>query len=121
MQQASGPNETPEIAANPGSLPTVPAYDPSANIQPRDAIRALMVQSRLLEQDLRRLPAQPQVARTATLATIDDLQLRIASIDQQLIDPDLPPETQARYWRELVRPVDSLLQLRYAQAQRVSF
>ena len=30
------------------------------------------------------------MARTATLATIDDLQLRIASIDQQLIDPDLP-------------------------------
>jgi len=121
LQPASGPHDAPDVAANDASLPTVPAYDPAASVRPQDAVRALMVRSRLLEQDLRRLPAQPAVARTATLATIDELQLRIATIDQQLIDPDLPPESQARYWRERVRLMDSLLQLRYAQAQRVSF
>lgn len=103
------------------NLPTEPAYDPAADRSPQADISALMVQSRLLERDLRRLPNQPAVGRTATLATIEDIQQRIASIDQQLIESDLSEEDQALYWRERVRLMDSLLRLRYAQAQRVSF
>lgn len=107
-------------------LPTVPAFDaqaldPNRPGQAQAQVRALMVESQLLEQDLRRLPSQPAVARAATLATIDELQTQIASIDQRLIDPALPAADQARFWRERVRLMDSLLQLRYAQAQRLSF
>lgn len=105
-------------------LPTVPSWDPAAEDNSRlDALNALMVQSRLLERDLRRLPPQPQVARAGTLATIDDLQRRIAAIDYRLNDPSASLDRTQREaaWRERVRLMDSLVRLRYAQAQRVSF
>ena len=104
-------------------LPTVPAYDESAQSTQLDTINALMVRSQLLERDLRSLPSQPQVMRASTLATIDDLQDRIAAIDLQLNQPDarLSPEERELYWRERVRLMDSLVRLRYAQAQRGAF
>lgn len=117
VEEAPPPADT--AAAD--ALPTEPAWDPDAARPPEAAINALMVQSRLLERDLRRLPGQPAVGRAVTIAVIDDLQQRIASIDQQLIEPGLSDEDRALYWRERVRLMDSLLRLRYAQAQRVSF
>ena len=105
----------------PEEFSTVPDFDPG---QVRfDPINALMVQSRLLEQDLRSMPEQPELARAETLATIDELQNRIAAIDYRLSDPDaaLTVEEQEMYWQERVRLLDSLLQLRYAQSQRVWF
>lgn len=111
---ASGASET---------LPTVPAFDPDADAVRYDSINALMVQSMLLEQDLRRLPNQPALGRAGTVATIDDLQARIAAIDRQLNEQEarLTPDQQQIYWRERVRLMDSLLKLRYAQAQRLTF
>ncbi len=102
-------------------LPTEPAYNPSAVPNGFDTLNALRVQSQLLERDLRRMPNQPQVVRAGTLATIDDLQGRIAAIDLYLSDPALSPEQQEIYWRERVRLMDSLVRLRYAQTQRGSF
>jgi len=105
------------------TLPTEPAWDPDPGLRQYDSINALMVQSQLLERDLRRLPNQPQVARAGTVATIDELQSRIAAIDHQLNDPDarLTREDEEAYWRERVRLMDSLVLLRYAQAGRTSF
>jgi hypothetical protein len=110
-------------AGGDASLPTVPAYDPAADALQYESINALMVQSQLLERDLRRLPSQPEIGRAGTLATIDDLQSRIAAIDYRLNDPAarLTPEQQEAFWRERVRLMDSLLRMRYAQTQRVSF
>ncbi len=108
-------------SVGPEEFGTVPPFDPE---QVRfDPINALMVQSRLLEQDLRRMPEQPELARAETLATIDELQNRIAAIDYRLSDPDaaLSIDEQEMYWQERVRLLDSLLQLRYAQSQRVWF
>ncbi|MDX1481309.1 MAG: hypothetical protein R3315_06525 [Woeseiaceae bacterium] len=104
-------------------LPTVPDYDPTSDAALYESINALMVQSRLLERDLRRLPEQPQVARAGTLATIDDLQSRIAAIDYELSErqSDMSREQLEAYWRERVRLMDSLLRLRYAQSQRMAF
>lgn len=105
------------------AMRTVPAFDPASDNIRYDSINALMVQSQLLERDLRRLPGQPEIGRADTLATIDDLQSRIAAIDNRLNDPEraLSSEQQEAFWRERVRLMDSLLRLRYAQAQRVSF
>lgn len=104
-------------------LPTVPAYDPNSDAELYDPINALMVQSQLLERDLRSLPGQPRVARAGTLATIEDLQDRIAAIDYELTDRQgrMSRDELESYWRERVRLMDSLLRLRYAQVQRGSF
>jgi len=117
----NSPDEAP-VAGN-AIFPTVPEYSPENDQRQFDAINALMVQSRLLDQDLRSMPEQPQVMRAGTMAVIDDLQDRIGSIDYRLNHPEstMTTEEQEAYWRERVRLMDSLIRLRYAQAQRVSF
>lgn len=103
-----------------GPFPTEPAVMESADTRSLDA---LMVQSQWLERHLRALPAERGVMRASTAATISELQDRIAAIDYTLNDPgtDLTVEQQERFWRERVRLMDSLMQVRYAHAQRTSF
>ena len=86
-------------------------------------LNALMVRSARLERNLRSLPSQPSVMRAGTAATISELEDSIAAIDSRLnySGNSLSTEQAEIYWRERVRLMDSLLQLRYAQAQRVSF
>ena len=86
-------------------------------------LQTLMHESRQLESDLRELPDAPAVQRAGTMATIADLEDRIAAIDYQLNDPStqMSDEDRELFWRERVRLMKSLLQLRYAQAQRAAF
>lgn len=100
-----------------GPFPTEPAFvagDSGASLE------ALRVRSAMLERNLRALPAEPRVVRAGTAATIGELEDRIAAIDYVLTDSDdsLTDEERRRYWRERVRLMDSLVQLRYAQARR---
>lgn len=87
------------------------------------ALQALMVQSRQLESDLRALPEEPRVMRVGTVATMSDIENTIASIDFQLNDSSvqMTPDERELFWRERVRLMKSLVQLRYAQAQRTTF
>ena len=87
------------------------------------ALQALMVQSQQLESDLRALPDEPKVMRASTVANIADIENTIAAIDFQLNDSAVEMTTEVRelFWRERVRLMKSLVQLRYAQAQRTSF
>ena len=89
---------------------------------PRD-LNALKVESQLLERNLRQMPEQPSVMRVSTAKTIQDLEDRIAAIDYRLNDRTvrLDPRQEEIYWRERVRLMNSLVRLRYAQAQRISF
>lgn len=86
-------------------------------------LQTLMRESRNLESSLRALPATPSVQRASTMATIADLEDRVAAIDYQLNDPSVAMSDEDRelFWRERVRLMKSLLQLRYAQAQRAAF
>jgi hypothetical protein len=106
--------------ADPGI--TVPQNLPTNTVEV-STLQTLMVQSRQLESDLRSLPDEPRVMRASTVATISDLEDRIAAIDYQLNDPDVKMTSDDRtlFWRERVRLMNSLLQLRYAQAQRAAF
>lgn len=109
--------QPPEVESGP--FPTEPAYVENSS----DAVLdALMVRSQILEQNLRALPGKPSMMRVGTAATIGDLEERIAAIDQALSDPGAShsPAQIETYWRERVRLMDSLLQLRYAQARRSS-
>ena len=90
---------------------------------PLTTLQTLMTESRQIESNLRALPDAPRVQRASTMATISDLEDRIAAIDYQLNDPEvqMSPEDTELFWRERVRLMKSLLQLRYAQAQRAAF
>ena len=105
-------------------FPTEPEYTATAtNSDDLRALNALMVESRQIERNLRALPAQPSLVRASTAATISELQDQIAAIDYLLSHPELQlsPEQDEIYWRERVRLMNSLLRLRTAQAQRMSF
>ena len=99
-----------------------PSIDDIDNSGPAN-LNALMVQSQQIERDLRALPGQPRMVRASTAATIAELEDRIAAIDYRLNHPGYrmsQAETEI-YWRERVRLMNSLLNLRRAQAQRMAF
>ena len=110
---------TPELSPS----RTEPQLTTESNPLGVTALQALMVQSQQLESDLRALPDEPKVMRASTVASIADIENAIASIDFQLSDPavQMTPEVRELFWRERVRLMKSLVQLRYAQAQRTSF
>jgi hypothetical protein len=82
-----------------------------------------MVQSQQLEQNLRALPDEPQLVRAGTAATISAVEDQIASIDYRLnyAPVRMTHEQTEAYWRERVRLMNLLVQLRAAQAQRNAF
>lgn len=115
---------TPLIDSGEQQFPTEPEYAATtANGEDMGDLNALMVQSQQIERNLRALPAQPSVMRAGTAATISELEDQVAAIDYLLTHPEfqLSAEQQEMYWRDRVRLMNSLLQLRAAQAQRVSF
>jgi hypothetical protein len=114
---------TPVVDEGEQSFPTVPSNEVLAGNAGGQGLNALMVQSQQIERSLRALPGQPSLVRASTAATISDLEDHIAAIDYLLNHPDaqLSPEQVEIYWRERVRLMNSLLSLRTAQAQRMSF
>lgn len=103
---------------------TVPDYsEVAANNDDMRGLNTLMVESRQIERNLRALPAQPSLVRASTAVTISELQDQVAGIDYLMNHPDLrlSPEQEEIYWRERVRLMNSLLRLRTAQVQRMSF
>ena len=102
---------------------TEPQTSALTNSDEVNALQALMVESRQLESDLRSLPDEPRVMQMSTVATLSDIEERIAAIDYQLNDPgvQMTPDEVHIFWRERVRLMKSLVHLRYAQAQRTAF
>ena len=102
---------------------TVPQAATQSSPVELNAVQALMAESQQLESDLRSLPEEPRVMRASTAATLSGLEDRIAAIDYQLNDSgvQMTPEEKELFWRERVRLMKSLVQLRYAQAQRAAF
>jgi len=113
----------PGLLQQPATNTVVPHNVPTNEQVPLTALQTLMTQSRELESNLRSLPDAPRVMRASTMATISDLEDRIAAIDYQLNDTSVQMSAGDRelFWRERVRLMKSLLQLRYAQAQRTAF
>ena len=110
----------PGLQQPPGT--TVPDT-PLSNEIALDNLAVLQAYSRQLESDLRALPAEPRVARAGTVATISEIENRIAAIDYQLNDPtaEWAEGDKEIFWGERVRLMKLLLQLRYAQAQRAAY
>jgi hypothetical protein len=109
-----------QLDTTPGDV--VPQELPT-NTENLSGLAVLQAYSRELESDLRALPAEPKVARAGTVATMSEIEDRIAAIDYQLNDTTVNMTESDReiFWGERVRLIKLLLQLRYAQAQRAAF
>ncbi len=101
----------------------VTPQDGTSNLTDLSNLRALQVQSRQLESELRALPDEPRVGRAGTVATMSEIETRIAAIDYQLNDPSVQWAEGHKeiFWGERVRLMKLLLQVRYAQAQRAAY
>ena len=103
--------------------PEVPQVAEPDAYPPVISLNDLMLQSQRLERELRLLPGQPRVVRAGTAATISELEDRIAAIDYRLNHPAVRltrAETEV-YWRERVRLMNLLYNVRYAQVQRAVY
>ncbi len=116
------PPGTPE-AAGEQAFPTVPPYTADNRAVRLRTLNALMVESQQLERDLRALPSEPVVVRAGTAATIAAVEDQIAAIDYRLnyAPGRLRHDEAELYWRERVRLMNLLVQLRTVQAQRNAF
>jgi hypothetical protein len=84
----------------------------------------LVAQSQRLDDLLQALPERPRIERVSTVATIDTIEERVQWLDVQLSqtpDTRLSDAQARRLWRERVDLMDSLVKVRYAEADRASF
>jgi hypothetical protein len=95
------------------------AVEPAA----RPTIAQLRDRSRVLEEVLAALPERPAVERAGTAFPIDALQAQVQWVDHQLSVSGAAhagPEVTERLWRERVELMNTLVQLRYVEAQRIA-
>jgi len=98
---------------------------PAAVVLPQtlDSIEELRDRSRVLEEVLAALPARPAVERAGTAVPIDTLQAQVQWVDHQLSvsgAAHAAPDLRERLWRERVEIMNTLVQLRYVEAQRIA-
>jgi hypothetical protein len=135
---AAAGGESAAAQAGPAAVAAIPS--PGVTVVPAAAVASaaggmglpalgeLVARSQRLEQTLRALPRGPVVVSAGTAGTIAELQDRIALVDYRLNagfdegpGDELETERARRLWQERVELMNTLLAVRYAQAQQVSF
>jgi hypothetical protein len=102
--------------------PAVPAVRPAPRFVLdqgwHDELRA---RSQALEAALAAMPERPAVERAATSLPIESLEAQVQWLDHQLslADADGRTPEAERLWRDRVEVMNSLVQLRYVEAQHV--
>lgn len=93
----------------------------AANSVRDEELAELQARSQVLEEVLAALPSRPAVERAATSMPIDSLEAQVQWLDHQLTlagaDGRVPQEQQL--WRDRVEVMNSLVQLRYVEAQQL--
>lgn len=86
-----------------------------------DRVAQLQTQSQALDDMLAELGAHPVVERAGTSLPIDTLETQVQWLDHQISagDGNLEPGSAERLWRRRVEAMDSLVRLRYVEAQRI--
>jgi hypothetical protein len=108
-----------------------PVRDPVArSVSPQDAELALAAdrlsqlrsQSQALEELLAELPRQSAVERADSALPIDTIEAQVRWVDHQILisGDELQPAATEQLWRERVEAMNSLVRLRYVDAQRVA-
>ena len=107
---------------SPGPSAAAPAPAPLIAVE-ADSLEVLRARSQALEEVLAALPERPAVERAATSVPIETLEAQVQWLDHQLSVADAggrAPDAE-QLWRDRVEVMNSLVQLRYVEAQRVSF
>ena len=102
--------------------PVAPATftGPIAAPSSADAVAELRSRSQMLEAVLAAMPARPAVERAAMSVPIESLEAQVQWLDHEISVADAQaraPEAE-RLWRDRVEVMNSLVQLRYVEAQR---
>jgi hypothetical protein len=86
-----------------------------------ESLHDLRVRSQALEALLAAMPERPAVERAGTSVPIESLEAQVQWLDHQLSLADADGRTRAaeRLWRDRVEVMNSLVQLRYVEAQHV--
>jgi len=95
----------------------------SSTVQLTAELQDLRAQSQALEQLLAALPSRPVVARADTSLPIESLEAQVQWLDHQLSvgqDTVAASAGAEQLWHQRVEVMNSLLRLRYAEAQRVA-
>jgi hypothetical protein len=85
---------------------------------------ALVARSHRLEAALAQMPVEPAVVNAGTAATIATLEDYLALVDYRLsrdVEEPLAPEQSHLLWQQRVDLMNSLVNVRYAQLQRVDY
>jgi len=87
-----------------------------------DRLSQLRSQSQALEELLAELPRQSAVERAGTALPIDAIEAQVQWLDHQILvgDDQMQPDAAEQLWRERVEAMNSLVRLRYVDAQRVA-
>jgi len=88
-----------------------------------NSLDQLRTRSQELEELLAALPERPAVARAGTSLPIESLEAQVQWLDHQLSVAGAEgraPDAE-RLWRDRVEAMNSLVQLRYVEAQQVNF
>lgn len=98
----------------------VPSAGPAAVPVAADELAELRSRSQVLEAVLAAMPARPAVERAATSVPIDSLEARVRWLDHAILVADAQASTPEaeQLWRDRVEVMNSLVQLRYVEAQR---
>jgi len=103
--------------------PSQPASRPEPrSVLETQSVDALRARSQALEELLAALPERPSVARAATSVPIESLEAEVQWLDHQLsiAGADAAAPGTERLWRDRVEVMNSLVQLRYVEAQHVA-
>jgi hypothetical protein len=107
---------TPNPAATQGTSPTAP----NGTARPAQ----LIAESQRLEEMLSSYSESPRVTRASTALTVADLEERIQWVDYRLnlgAEAGLDAAQSQKLWRERVELLNSLVAVRYAEAQTLAF
>ena len=101
--------------------PTQAALTPAAAEEAlaRDRVAQLQTRSAALEEALTAIGRHPAVERAGAALPIDTLEAQVQWIDHQLL-ASRDARAAEPLWRERVAAMDSLVRLRYVEAQRVA-
>lgn len=86
-----------------------------------DRVAQLQTQSQALDEMLSVIGERPVVERAGTSVPIDTLEAQVQWIDHQIsvADGDIEPGSAEQLWRKRVGAMNSLVRLRYVEAQRI--
>ncbi len=86
-----------------------------------DRVAQLQSQSQMLDEVLSAIGERPVVERAGASLPIDTLEGQVQWIDHQITvgDGEIEPGSAERLWRKRVEAMNSLVQLRYVEAQRI--